>query len=193
MPEKKIETVCPASRHEWRQWLRLHHQSKSPVWLVYSKKACNVSTITWSEAVDEALCFGWIDSTKRPLDSETFMQYFCKRKPGSVWSKINKAKVERLIAGGLMMEAGFNSIKTARQNGSWFILDEVEELLIPEDLTEQFKLYPGAADFFLSLSKSVNKAILQWLVLAKRAQTRQKRITEIAELAAQRLKPQQFR
>ncbi len=149
-------------------------------------------SLSWSEAVDEALCFGWIDSTAKTLDEQTFMQFFCKRKPNSVWSKINKAKVQRLMDEGLIMQAGYESIETAKQNGSWTILDEVEELNIPQDLEEAFESRPGSKDFFLSLSKSVRKSILQWLVLAKQQATRQKRISEIAERAAQRLKPKQF-
>lgn len=149
-------------------------------------------TLTWSEAVEEALCFGWIDSLRKSVDDKTFMQFFCKRKPTSVWSKINKGKVQRLIDEGLVAKAGHESIATAKQNGSWVILDHVEELLIPKDLEKGFKSHRGSKAFFMGLSKSAQKAILQWLVLAKRPETRQKRIAEIAELAAQKLKPKQF-
>jgi uncharacterized protein YdeI (YjbR/CyaY-like superfamily) len=193
MQKKEIETFCPTSPQDWRQWLKENHNSKQSVWLVYYKKKSNIPTVTYSEAVDEALCFGWIDSTKKPLDHEMFMQFFCKRKPNSVWSKINKGKVQRLIDEGLITQAGYESIETAKQNGSWTILDDVEELIMPKDLEKEFKTKQGSKDFFLSLSKSVRKSILQWLVLAKRPETRQKRITEIAELAAQKLKPKQFR
>lgn len=192
MQKKDIETICPTSQKDWREWLKENHSSKQSVWLVQYKKKSNIPTVAWSDAVDEALCFGWIDSTRKSLDHETFIQFFSKRKPNSVWSKINKAKVERLIAEGLMTEAGHQSIERAKQNGSWIILDEVEELKISEDLEEEFKSKPGSMEYFLSLSKSVRKSILQWLVLAKRPETRQKRITEIAELAAQKLKPKQF-
>ena len=150
-------------------------------------------TLSWSEAVDEALCFGWIDSTAKPIDAEKYRQFFCKRKPNSVWSKVNKEKVKRLTAEGRIMQAGFESIEKAKQNGSWAILDDVEELLIPTDLETAFEAQIGSKDFFLSLSKSVKKGILQWLVLAKLPETRQKRINEIAECAEQGLKPKQFR
>ena len=193
MQKKEIETFCPASREEWRGWLKENHLSKQSVWLVYSKKKSNIPTVTWSDTVDEALCFGWIDSTGRSLDDDKFMRFFCKRKPNSVWSKINKGKVQQLIAEGLMQPAGYESIGIAKQNGSWIILDDVEELQIPKDLEKEFKTKKGSKDFFLSLSKSVRKSILQWLVLAKRPETRYKRINEIAELAAQKLKPKQFR
>lgn len=193
MQKKEIETFCPASREEWREWLKENHLSKQSVWLVYSKKKSNIPTVTWSDTVDEALCFGWIDSTGKSLDDDKFMRFFCKRKPNSVWSKINKGKVQQLIAEGLMTRTGYESIEIAKQNGSWIILDDVEELQIPKDLEKEFKTKKGSKDFFLSLSKSVRKSILQWLVLAKRPETRHKRISEIAELAAQKLKPKQFR
>ncbi len=186
------ESVCPASREEWRLWLAENHLAKQSVWLIYYKKKSGVPTLSWSEAVDEALCFGWIDSKAKPVDEEKFMQFFCQRKPNSVWSKINKEKVQRLMDAGLIAPAGYESIEAAKQNGSWTILDEVEELIIPNDLEAALKSQPGAEDFFLSLSKSIRKAMLQWLVMAKQPATRQKRIAEIAELAAQKRKPKQF-
>jgi len=188
-----METFCPASRGDWRAWLIENHSSTSSVWLVYYKKKSDVASVSYNDAVDEALCFGWIDSTKRSVDHETFMQFFCKRKAVSVWSKINKGKIQRLIDEGRMTTAGFESIKIAKQNGSWTILDDVEELKVPEDLEKELRTKQDSEDFFLSLSKSARKAILQWLVLAKRTETRQKRIVEIAELAAQNLRPKQFR
>lgn len=189
----EIETFCPTSQQEWRQWLAENHSSKESIWLIYYKKETNKQVIGWSEAVDEALCFGWIDSTAKSVDNERFMQFFCKRKPNSVWSKVNKTKVQQLIDKGLMMPSGYKSIEIAKQNGSWTILDDVEELIIPADLELALEAQHGAKEFFLGLSKSQRKAILQWLVLAKQAITRQKRIKEIAELASQKLKPKQFR
>jgi uncharacterized protein YdeI (YjbR/CyaY-like superfamily) len=193
MQKKEINTFCPTSRQEWKRWLKENHRSLQSVWLVYYKKKSDIPTVSYSDTVDEALCFGWIDSTAKPLDEDKFMRFFCKRKPNSVWSKVNKGKVQRLIDEGRMTQAGYESIETAKQNGSWIILDDVEELKIPKDLEKEFKTKQGSKDFFLSLSKSVRKSILQWLVLAKRAETRQKRIYEIAALAAQKLKPKQFR
>lgn len=194
MKEKEgVETVCPKSRQEWRKWLMRNHRLKQSVWLIAYKKKSNVPSIVWSDAVDEALCFGWIDSVRKPVDHEKFVQLFSKRKANSGWSKINKQKVQRLMAEGLMTEAGLEVIERAKQNGSWTILDKVEELEIPKDLSKEFNRRPGSRQYFLSLSKSSRKAILQWLVLAKRAETRQKRLTEIAYLASQQLKPRQFR
>jgi uncharacterized protein YdeI (YjbR/CyaY-like superfamily) len=189
----EIETFYPTSRQAWREWLLENHHSAQSVWLVHYKKKSNMATLSWSEAVDEALCFGWIDSTRKTIDDEKFIQFFSKRKPRSVWSKINKEKVQQLIEEGLMTQTGFDSIEKAKQNGSWIILDDVEALTIPDDLEKAFKIQPNSEEYFLSLSKSVRKSILQWLVLAKRAETRQNRINEIVELATQKLKPKQFR
>lgn len=191
--KEEISTFYPSTQADWREWLQENHLSKQSVWLIYYKKKSKVPSISWSEAVDEALCFGWIDSTARPINDEMYMQFFTKRKATSVWSKINKDKVEKLINEGKMSEAGFASIEKAKQNGSWTILDSAEELFIPDDLEAAFQANEGSKDFFMSLSKSVRKAILQWLVLAKQQITRQKRINEIAELAAQKLKPKQFK
>lgn len=189
MHKKEVETFCPTSQAEWRMWLKKYHQSKHSVWLVCYKKKSEKPTIEWSDAVDEALCFGWIDSKRIPVDEEKFMQFFSKRKPNSTWSKLNKEKINQLVEKGLMTDAGLKIVETAKRNGSWSILDEVEELRIPKDLADEFETRKGSHDFFSSLSKSVKKEILQWIVLAKRPETRQKRITEIAELAQQNLKP----
>lgn len=189
MTEKGVKTFCPINRQQWRAWLLDHHNTEKSVWLISYKKKSNMPTITWSEAVDEALCFGWIDSTAKPLDEEKFMRFFSRRKATSVWSRINKEKVQQLIAEGLMTEAGFEVIERAKKNGSWTILDDVEALVIPADLEKELQKRPNANSFFLSLSKSDRRNILQWLVLAKRPETRQKRITEIVELADQNQKP----
>lgn len=190
--ENETETFCPASRKEWRQWLKKNHRVKQSVWLVCYKKHTQVPSINWSDAVDEAICFGWIDSIRQPVDDEKFKQFFGKRKPKSGWSKVNKEKVARLIEDGLMAPAGLAAIETAKQNGSWNILDEVEEGILPKDLLKEFKAHPGSKAHFLSLSKSVRKAMLQWVAFAKQPATRQKRIAEIAERAGQKLKPKQF-
>lgn len=193
MLKNDIEIFYPSSTSEWRQWLEKNHFSKQSVWIVFYKKNSDKKSITWSESVDVALCFGWIDSKKIKIDDETSHQFFSKRKSKSTWSKINKEKVKTLIDQGLMADAGFKSIEVAQQNGSWTILDEVEELIIPGDLESSFINLPNSKNFFLGLSKSVRKSILQWLVLAKTPETRQKRINEILENAEQKLKPKHLR
>ena len=193
MNEPEIDTFYPKNKNEWRKWLQKNHAVKQSVWLIGYVRKAGVPTITWSESVDEALCYGWIDSKKKPIDGEKFMQFFSKRKARSTWSKINKQKVEQLIKEGRMAPAGFASIELAKQNGSWTILDDVEALKIPKDLSKEFRLFPGSEIYFLSLSRSVKKMMLQWITLAKRPETRQKRIHEIASNAAQKMKPAAFR
>ncbi|WP_111672342.1 YdeI/OmpD-associated family protein [Algoriphagus litoralis] len=188
-----LETFSPKSRQEWRDWLQENHDKKQSIWLIYFKKESKQPSVVYNDAVDEALCFGWIDSKSKPIDSDRYMQFFCRRKPKSVWSKINKAKIARLTEEGLMTQAGLDCIEIAKNNGSWTILDEAEELIIPNDLEEAFQASPVAKDYFLSLSRSDKRNILQWLVLAKRPETRQNRIDEIVTLAAQNQKPKQFR
>lgn len=146
----------------------------------------------WSDLVDEALCFGWIDSTRKTIDEGSFKQLFSRRKPNSTWSRINKEKVQRLIDDKLMKEAGHECIRIAKENGSWTILDTVEDLTVPEDLSKAFQEYIGSEEYFQSLSKSMKKMMLQWIVLAKRPETRNKRIHEIAEHAARGEKPKHF-
>lgn len=193
MQKKEIETFYPTNRQEWRKWLLENHNKKQSIWLVHYNKKSNMPSVSWSDAVDEALCFGWIDSTRKSLESDKFIQFFTKRKPTSVWSKINKEKIERLKQEGLLMPDGYESIMIAQQNGTWNILDDVEKLEISEDLEKEFNTREGSKEYFLSLSKSVRKSMLQWIKLAKRPETRQKRIIELVENASLEIKPKQFR
>ncbi|HNL07967.1 MAG TPA: YdeI/OmpD-associated family protein [Chitinophagales bacterium] len=186
------DVFYPQSKQEWRNWLEKNHAEKNAIWLLYYKKQTKKPTLTWSEAVDEALCFGWIDSVRKTVDHESSIQLFSKRKPKSTWSRINKQKTETLISHGLMTEAGMKSIDIAKQNGSWQILDSVEELLTPPDLAQAFQAKPTAKQYFETLSKSIRKAILQWLVLAKKQETRAKRIAEIVDSADKQQKPKPF-
>ncbi len=191
--DQEIDTFYPESQEDWRQWLMENHQSRQSVWLIYYKKKSDKPSISWSDAVDEALCFGWIDSTKKTIDHECFIQFFSKRKPKSGWSKINKEKIEKLINEKRMTPAGLECVEKATQNGSWSMYDELEELVIPEDLEKALEMQAGALEFFLSLSKSVRKVMLHWVTFAKQAETRQKRINELVESAAKGEKPKQFR
>lgn len=191
---KKKETLSftPNSAVDWRNWLQKNHQKEENVWLVYYKKTSGKPTVAYTDAVDEALCFGWIDSKAVGIDEEKFKQFFSRRKPTSVWSKINKAKVEKLIASNKMTQAGFQSIAIAKENGTWTILDAVEELLIPDDLEKLFSKAKKAKDNFLAFSRTDKRNILQWIALAKRPETRLARITEVVNLANENKKPKQF-
>jgi uncharacterized protein YdeI (YjbR/CyaY-like superfamily) len=142
-PYTDVDSFYPSGKLQWRKWLLKNHEKQQSVWLIFHKKKTGLRTLSWSEAVDEALCFGWIDSKAMPVDEEKYMQFFSKRKVGSTWSKINKETVQRLIENGSMSNAGSQSIETAKQNGSWTILDEVEELKLPKDLEKAFKAHQG--------------------------------------------------
>ena len=192
MTDHDIEVITPRNAAAWRKWLQANHLKKQSVWVIKYKKSAGIETVSWSEAVDEALCFGWIDSKKQSIDEEKYRQFYSRRKANSTWSKINKAKVKRLIDEGLMTPAGLESIEVAKENGSWTLLDAVEELIIPPDLEAAFQKQPGSKAFFISQSKSTRKLILYWVVSAKRQPTRDKRIKEVAECAAEKLKPKPF-
>ncbi|MFY0674836.1 MAG: YdeI/OmpD-associated family protein [Bacteroidia bacterium] len=190
---KTKETFCPRNTEEWRNWLENNYDKKKAIWLIYYKQHSPKHNITWSQAVDQALCFGWIDSVINKIDDDKYKQYFSKRKDKSIWSRINKDKVKMLIENGQMHHAGLASIAVAKQNGSWTFLDQVDALIIPEDLKQAFELHNGALAFYEGLSNSIKKQLLYWVVSAKRKETRNSRISEIAENASKGLKPKQFR
>ena len=185
--------LFPKTRQEWRQWLEENHQTETSVWLGYHKIKSGVPSIRYDEAVDEALCFGWIDSTSRPIDEISYKQYFCRRKPKSVWSRVNKDKVTRLSEEGLMREAGLASIEIAKQNGSWIILDDAENLILPEALQKALEQQPKAQAYFEALSRTNKRNLLQGLALAKRPETLQKRIQAIVENALEGKLPEPYR
>jgi len=190
---KDVEEYSPINKQDWRKWLKLNHIEKEAVWLIFYKKKSPKYNLSWSDSVDEALCYDWIDSTKKTIDSEKYKQYFTKRKAKSNWSKVNKDKVATLIEQGLMEEKGYNSIQVAKENGSWTYLDKIEALIIPDDLKEEFKNDINAKENFEKLSKSSKKLLLYWVLSAKRRETRERRILEIVESASKGLKPKQFR
>jgi uncharacterized protein YdeI (YjbR/CyaY-like superfamily) len=178
-----IKTFCAKTQKEWRTWLEKNHQSEKSVWLIFYKKGSGIQSTNYAEALEEALCFGWIDSKANKRDDESYYQYFAKRKPKSNWSKVNKEKVAKLIEKGLMTPAGFESIEIAKRNGSWSALDEVEELIIPADLKLLFDKNKEAFDNWEKFSRSAKRAVLERILNAKRPDTRQKRIAETVELA----------
>lgn len=173
---------------EWRAWLQENHASSSGVELVFYKVDSAKESMRWEEAVQVALCYGWIDSTVRRLDEESRKQSFGPRKDKSVWSKVNKTYVENLIAEGLMHESGLAKIEIAKQNGSWASLDAVENHEIPEDLQIAFDNHKIAHANFQNFSATYRKSYLYWLHQAKREETRTNRIATIIELCAKNIK-----
>jgi uncharacterized protein YdeI (YjbR/CyaY-like superfamily) len=175
--------VHPDTRAAWRKWLASNHYSSKGVWLVSWRKHSGKDGPSYEDAVEEALCFGWVDSTARKLDDDRTMLWFSPRKPGSGWARPNKERVERLTAAGLMTPAGQRVIDAARADGSWSRLDDVENLVVPDDLAAALDSRPPARQNWDAFPRSVRRSILQWIVLAKRDTTRAGRIEEAARLA----------
>lgn len=173
-------------RKEWRRWLEAHHETSSGVWLVCFKKNSNKRGVLYDEAVEEALCFGWIDSKANALDEESYIQLFSPRRPKSPWSKLNKLRVNKLVEQSLMTQGGIDVIEASKKDGSWYTYDTIEELRIPSDLEKVLSANQVANTHFKSLSKSSKKQILWWIQSAKRKETRQKRIDQVVELAKER-------
>jgi uncharacterized protein YdeI (YjbR/CyaY-like superfamily) len=183
----------PKNRRAWRAWLEKHHASKSGIWLMYYKKHTGQPTVTYDESVEEALCFGWIDSKPAKLDDERHLLYFCPRKPKSVWSKLNKTRLERLLETGLVAPAGLLAIEVAKKNGSWSAIDASENMEEPDDLVLALEGNAKALEFWRQFPSGVRKTILQWILSAKRPETRAKRIEETVRLAAENVRANQWR
>ena len=193
MAQVPSDSVHPLSRSQWRAWLAEHHERDEGVWLIRYKKATGKPTVRYDPAVEEALCFGWIDSLPRKLDAERTMLYFAPRKPGSGWSRPNKQRVTRMTEAGKMTAAGQAKIDAAKADGSWGALDAVEALIVPDDLAAAFAQYPGAAAHWEAFPRSVKRGILEWIALAKRAATRSRRVEETARLAQRNERANQWR
>lgn len=187
--DNQLETFHAPNRQAWRQWLENNHQNCIGIWLIYYKVKSGKPSIKYSEAVKEALCFGWIDSKVKSLDTERYMQIFTPRKPKSVWSKLNKQYIAELIDQGLMTEAGLAKITAAKTDGSWTSLDAIEALIIPDDLQQALAANPEANQYFMGCSNSTKKNILSWIASAKRPETRLKRIEQTINSAAQNKNP----
>lgn len=176
--------VHPLTREQWRAWLAEHHDQLQGAWFVYFKKQTGKTRVSYDEAVEEALCFGWIDSLPRKLDEDRSKLLFTPRKPKSVWSKLNKERIEQLIARGLMTNAGLAKIEAAQKDGSWDALNASDNLEIADDLAQHFRQNQIAEKNFHAFPNSVKKAILQWLNSAKRPETRAVRIGKLVAMAA---------
>lgn len=187
--DDQLQTIYAYDRMAWRKWLEENHCTSPGIWLIYYKVKSGKPSIQYSDAVKEALCFGWIDSKVKSLDQDRYMQIFTPRKPKSVWSKLNKQYIEELIAQGLMTEAGLKKIEVAKQDGSWFTLDAIEALTIPIDLEQALAANEIAKQNFEAFSNSTKKTILFWIDNAKRSETRLKRIEQTIDAAAQNKNP----
>jgi uncharacterized protein YdeI (YjbR/CyaY-like superfamily) len=173
---------------EWRDWLHENHATRQRAHLIFYKVNSDFESMRWEEAVQVAICYGWIDSTVKRIDDNRRKQLFTPRKDKSVWSKLNKTYIEKLISDNLMHESGLKKIEIAKKNGSWESLDDVENLVIPNDLATAFQQHPTAFSNYSQFSPSYRKGYLYWLNQAKREETRANRIAEIIELCEQNIK-----
>ena len=173
------------TREEWRAWLERNHGTSPGVWLVSWKKASGKPYVPYGDTVDEALCFGWIDSRVNTLDDERAMRLFTRRNPKSPWSRVNKEKAARLMQQARMTEAGASMIAAAQSNGAWTMYDEIEDLVIPPDLASALAANQTAQTHFDNFSPPSRKNILWWIKSARKPDTRAARIARTAELAAE--------
>jgi uncharacterized protein YdeI (YjbR/CyaY-like superfamily) len=173
---------------EWRNWLSKNHRLFKGIFLIFYKVDHDKESMRWEEAVKVALCFGWIDSTVKSLGDGKRQQYFCPRRAKSTWSKLNKTYIKNLTEKGLMHESGMKKIEDAKKNGSWILLDDVENGIVPENLQDAFDQNPKANSNYQNFTTGQRKSYLYWLNQAKREDTKQKRIVEIVRLCAENIK-----
>jgi uncharacterized protein YdeI (YjbR/CyaY-like superfamily) len=196
MPETKkaeLERLDLRNRKEWRRWLNENGSSSTGVRLILYKKHSGSDRLAYEDSVEEALCFGWIDSRLNSLDGERFLLHFAPRKPKSLWSQRNKRRVKKLISAGLMTDAGMKKVEAARIDGSWNTLNAVDRLKVPADLKEALSANRNAVKNFQGLSNSSKKAFLFWIVSAKRPETRLARIRKTVFLAERNIKGNRYR
>ena len=186
---KQFEQVEVLSREQWRTWLTNNYTQTDSIWLVTYKKHTGSRYLPYDDIVEEALCFGWIDSLPRKLDTDRTMLLLSPRRPQSPWSQLNKDRVTKMLGQNLMTPAGLKKIDQAKADGSWSFLDDVEALIIPSDLAAALETNLQAKTYFEAFSPSSKKGILQWIKSAKQTATREKRIKKTVESAAQNSKP----
>ncbi len=190
---KKVHNeYYPKSRSEWRQWLQENHVQKDGIRLIIAKKGSGLPSLPVADAVEEALCFGWIDSVANKIDDKHFKIFFSPRNPKSKWSKKNKARVKKLTKLGWIAPAGKKMIALAKKTGTWDALNEVDQLLLPKDLKAAFSKNKKAKHFFDAFPASAKRVILSWILDAKRPETKLKRIKETVELAEKNIRANQY-
>ncbi|MCA6363741.1 MAG: YdeI/OmpD-associated family protein [Bacteroidetes bacterium] len=180
------------SAGELRKWLENNHAKSNAVFVVMYRKESEVKSVHWDELVNEVICFGWIDGKRTRRNHESFYQYISPRNPKSHWSKINKAKVERLLSENKIAPAGLAMIELAKKTGTWNALDKVDALELPDDLLNALKKNKKANEYFHAFPPSAKKLILWWIMNAKRPETRQKRIDETVTLAEKNVRANQY-
>ena len=190
---ENVKTFRAKTRKAWRKWLEKNHAKKKGVWLVMYRKDSEVPNVNYAEAVEEALCFGWIDSVKKKRDTESSIQLFSQRKAKSNWSKLNRERVNKLTKQGLMTPRGQAMVDLAKRTGTWTALEEVENAVIPSDLKKLFNSNVIAFNNFQAFPPSSKKIILTWILSAKTPETRRKRIMETVTLAKKNMRANHYK
>lgn len=189
MATEELTTYHPKDRKAWRRWLEKNYAKSPGIWLIYYKKGSGKQRLDYNDAVEEALCFGWIDSTTRPIDNEKYMQRFTPRKPKSGWSAINKRRIEKLMAQKLMTKPGLEKIEEAQKNGSWRNLDHIDAIQLPDDVIKALSKNKKAKTNFQNFPPYVKKQFLYRINAAKRPETRKARVEFLIRMAALNKKP----
>lgn len=185
--------VHAETRAQWRAWLGAHHGEREGAWLVSWKKATGRPVVPYADAVEEGLCVGWVDSKPGKLDDERSLLWFAPRKAGSGWSRPNKERVERLTVQGLMLPAGTAVVEAAQRDGSWSMLDAVEDLVEPDDLRAALDSDPAARAAWDAFPRSAKRGILEWIVQAKKPETRATRVATTVSEAHEGRRANQWR
>ena len=191
--ENKRHEYYPKNRKAWRNWLQKNYADKQHVWLIIYRKAAGKPTVTYDEVVEEALCFGWIDSKPNKRDDESYFLFVAPRKPKSPWSALNKRRIEILLQQNKIEQAGLQKIEAAKKDGSWMLLDKVEALEMPPALEKAFAKNKTALKNFMAFPASIKKQTYQWIISAKTEPTLKKRIEETVLLAEKNIRANQWK
>lgn len=191
--ENKQNEYYPKNRKAWRNWLQKNYADKQHVWLIIYRKAAGKPTVTYDEVVEEALCFGWIDSKPNKRDDESYFLFVAPRKPKSPWSALNKRRIEILLQQNKIEQAGLQKIEAAKKDGSWMLLDKVEALEMPPALEKAFAKNKTALKNFMAFPASIKKQTYQWIISAKTEPTLKKRIEETVLLAEKNIRANQWK
>lgn len=185
MPKDDLPTIAFASRAEWESWLEANHERADGVWVKFAKKASGIETVVYADAVEAALCFGWIDGLAKSVDEQRYRQRFTPRRARSKWSQINRARAEALIASGAMRPAGLREIERAKADGRWeAAYPSPSKIEVPDDLRAALAASPAAAHFFEKLDATNRYAVLYRVHDAKRADARARRIEQFVAMLA---------
>jgi uncharacterized protein YdeI (YjbR/CyaY-like superfamily) len=191
--DKNPAEFSARDRQVWREWLEKNHATEKSVWLIMEHRDSPVPGVNYDDAVEEAICFGWIDSRPRKRDATSSLLLFSQRKPTSKWSQKNRERAERMIRAGLMKEAGLRMVALAKTSGTWTALEDVQKNVIPDDLQAALDASLRAKEYFIAFPASSKRIILEWIQNAKKPETRQMRIDETVRLAAENIKANHYR